>query len=61
LDKSSASGFHQGGCPKDDLDGWPKGMRLIVRNERPHTGAISRRWNCVTTGRRRILRLAQHC
>jgi hypothetical protein len=42
-----------------DLSGWPKGMRLIVRKERPHPGAQLRftdvdghRFTCFVTGTR---------
>jgi hypothetical protein len=40
-----------------DLDGWPAGMRVIVRKERPHPGAQLRftdidghRFTCLATG-----------
>jgi hypothetical protein len=43
-----------------DLSGWPKGMRVIVRRERPHPGAQLRftdigghRFTCFVTGTRR--------
>ncbi|HEX6472263.1 MAG TPA: IS1380 family transposase [Streptosporangiaceae bacterium] len=43
-----------------DLTGWPKGMRVIVRKERPHPGAQLRftdldghRFTCFVTGTRR--------
>lgn len=43
-----------------DLTGWPKGMRVIVRRERPHPGAQLRftdldghRFTCFVTGTRR--------
>ena len=42
-----------------DLDGWPGGMRVIVRKERPHPGAQLRftdvdghRFTCFATGTR---------
>ena len=43
-----------------DLDGWPAGMRVIVRKERPHPGAQLRftdidghRFTCLATGTRK--------
>jgi hypothetical protein len=43
-----------------DLTGWPKGMRVIVRRERPHPGTQLRftdidghRFTCLVTNTRR--------